>query len=213
MSSLILHTAEPCFASPIFTFEVPEAAALNRDLVRDIEAYRADSEGMNRSNQHGWHSQTDFFRRQEPSFKTLAGHISSAITSATRQVSPKLDLGKRVYLLQGWVNVNGRGAFNTPHAHPDHEWSGSYYVKVPPVPEGSRSGCIEFLDPRGSVTQMDALSSGYFMPKIRKKPQEGMLLLFPSYLRHWVYPNEQDDIRISIAFNAKIKTKDQIKQA
>lgn len=211
--SLNLLAAEPCFASPIFTFEIPDAAALNRDLIRDIETYRAESEGMNRSNQHGWHSPTDFFRRPEPSFKVLSAHMASAVTAATRQVSPTLDLSKRVYMMQGWVNVNGRGAYNTPHAHPDHEWSGSYYVKVPPVPEGSRSGCIEFLDPRGTVTQMDALGSGYFMPKIRKIPREGTLFMFPSYLRHWVYPNEQDDIRISIAFNAKVRLASNVKGA
>jgi hypothetical protein len=55
---------------------------------------------------------------------------------------------------------------------------------------------------------MDGLHSGHFAPKIRKRPQAGTLLVFPSYLRHWVYPNEQDDLRISIAFNAKFRMKD-----
>jgi uncharacterized protein (TIGR02466 family) len=199
--------AEPCFASPIFTFDIEGAAALNEELVRDISAYRRESEsgGLNRSNQHGWHSPTDFFRRTEASFQALAAQINMAITAATRQVSPKLDLSNKVYLLQGWVNVNERGAFNTPHSHPDHEWSGSYYVRVPEVPKGTRSGSIEFLDPRGPVAQMEGLQSPHFAPKILKAPKEGTMLLFPSYLRHWVYPNEQDETRISIAFNAKFR--------
>lgn len=201
--------AEPCFASPIFTFEVADAEALNQALMRDIEAYRVASEGMNRSNQHGWHSPTDFFRRSEPSFQALAQQINSAVAMATRQVSPKLDLSQRLYKLQGWINVNPPGAYNTPHSHPDHEWSGSYYVKVPDVPPGSRSGGIEFLDPRGPVHQMEALGSGHFVPKIRKMPKAGTMLVFPSYLRHWVYPNEQDEIRISIAFNTKFILKEE----
>lgn len=202
--------AEATFASPIFTFEVPDAAALNQALIRDIEAYQAQSAGINRSNQHGWHSHTDFFSRPEPSFRTLAHHINASITAATRQVSPRLDFSMRLNVLQGWINVNGRGAFNTPHAHPDYEWSGSYYVKVPPAPAGSRSGSIEFLDPRGTVSQMAGLGSNHFAPKIRKVPREGTLLLFPSYLRHWVYPNDQDEIRISIAFNARFRLKDDV---
>jgi uncharacterized protein (TIGR02466 family) len=207
MPTPTMLTAEPCFASPIFSFEIEGAAALNEQLVLDIAAYRRENEaaGMSRSNQHGWHSPTDFFRRPEASFKALADQINLAITAATRQVSPKLDLSNRVYLLQGWVNVNERGAYNTPHSHPDHEWSGSYYVRVPQAPEGSRSGHIEFLDPRGPVAQMEGLHSPHFVPKIRKEPKPGTLLLFPSYLRHWVYPNEQDEIRISIAFNAKFR--------
>lgn len=203
-----LIAAEPCFASPIFTFEVDGAAALNEALMRDIESYRRETEGMQRSNQHGWHSPTDFFRRNEASFRELADQINSSVTAASRQVSPKLDLTRLVYMMQGWVNVNPRGAYNTPHSHPDHEWSGSYYVKVPETPPGSRSGCIEFIDPRGPIHQMDGLSSSHFVPKIRKMPRAGTMLIFPSYLRHWVYPNEQDEVRISIAFNTKFKVKE-----
>jgi uncharacterized protein (TIGR02466 family) len=204
MPKIAMLAADPCFASPIFTFEIDGAAELNAALVRDVAAYRATSEaqGMSRSNQHGWHSPTDFFRRPEASFKALAEQINVALTTATRQVSPKLDLSDKAYALQGWINVNERGAYNTPHSHPDHEWSGVYYVKIPPGAEG-RSGHIEFLDPRGPVQQMEGLQSAYFVPKVRRAPREGLMLVFPSYLRHWVYPNEQDDVRISIAFNAR----------
>ncbi len=203
-----LLAAEPYFASPLYTFQIKDADALNEALIRDVEAYRAVAEGVQRSNQHGWHSPSDFFRRQEASFQALSREIIAALGVVNRHVSPSLDLNQRLYMLQGWINVNGPGAYNTPHSHPDHEWSGSYYVKVPETPASSRSGSIEFLDPRGPVNQMEGLNSIYFSPKIRKKPQPGTLLVFPSYLRHWVYPNEQDDIRISIAFNAKLQLKD-----
>lgn len=207
MPTPTMLAAQPCFASPIFSFEIDGAAALNEQLERDIAAYRRENEaaGVHRSNQHGWHSPTDFFRRPEASFKALADQINLALTAATRQVSPDLELSHRAYLLQGWVNVNERGAYNTPHSHPNYEWSGSYYVRVPQAPAGSRSGQIEFLDPRGPVAQMEGLQSPHFADKIRKEPKPGILLLFPSYLRHWVYPNEQDDIRISIAFNARFR--------
>lgn len=209
MPPTTMLAAEPCFASPIFTFQIADWEALNKALLTDILAYRAQSEGMRRSNQHGWHSDTDFFRRPEASFRALAQQINAAVVAATRQVSPGLDLDNRAFMYQGWINVNERGAYNTPHTHPGYEWSGSYYVKVPPPPSGTRSGSIEFIDPRGSVNQMEGLHSLHFAPKIRKSPREGTLLLFPSYLRHWVYPNEQDEIRVSIAFNARNKVRDQ----
>ena len=49
--------------------------------------------------------------------------------------------------------------------------------------------------------------SGYFSPKRTLTPKEGMILIFPSYLRHWVYPNEEDEDRISMAFNFKYAPK------
>ena len=29
------------------------------------------------------------------------------------------------------------------------------------------------------------------------------MIIFPSYLRHWVYPNEEESERVSIAFNIR----------
>jgi len=65
-----------------------------------------------------------------------------------------------------------------------------------------------------------ARQSGYFSPKRTLTPKDGMILIFPSYLRHWVYPNDEDENRISMAFNFKFapKTtvtdlKDQLKTA
>jgi hypothetical protein len=42
-----------------------------------------------------------------------------------------------------------------------------------------------------------------FASKVAILPEPGMLILFPSFLRHWVYPNEQDADRTTIAFNAR----------
>jgi uncharacterized protein (TIGR02466 family) len=197
---------EARFPSPVFVFELDDTAQLNQALVRDIAAYRNQSPGINRSNQNGWHSDTDFFRRPEASFQELARQIRGCLSAATRRVAPSLDLASKVYMLQGWINVSGRGAYNTPHSHPGYHWSGAYYVRLPADPP-ARSGDIEFLDPRGPVSQMSDLGADAFAPKIRRRPKEGTIIMFPSYLRHWVYPNEQDEDRISIAFNARVANK------
>jgi uncharacterized protein (TIGR02466 family) len=42
-----------------------------------------------------------------------------------------------------------------------------------------------------------------FAGKYRLSPQTGQLLNFPSWLRHWVYPNESNELRVSVAFNLR----------
>ena len=43
-----------------------------------------------------------------------------------------------------------------------------------------------------------------FRAKARLSPAAGDLILFPSYLIHWVYPHQAAEERVSVAFNARI---------
>ena len=111
---------------------------------------------------------------------------------------------------EGWVNINPQYGFNVPHDHPGYTWSGVYYVQLPEKGASSRSGSIELLDPRTNTAAMAsdiARKSSYFSPKRTLNPKNGMILIFPSYLRHWVYPNEEEEDRISMAFNFKFHPK------
>ena len=62
---------------------------------------------------------------------------------------------------------------------------------------------IEFVDPRVAV-EMIAVPGGPFDGRYKVRPQDGMLLVFPSWLLHFVNPYLSDDERISIAFNSRV---------
>lgn len=191
------------FASPLFAFELANAAVLNPKLMADIEQRRANEPGMTVSNQLGWHSQRDLFKRPEESFKALNADIAVALRQVARDLCQDFATSSYDMLCEGWVNVNGKGAFNAPHDHAAFHFSGCYYVHVPQATAG-RSGSIEFLDPRSLGGQAGDAALGFLFPKFRFEPKPGQLLIFPAYLRHWVYPNQEDENRVSIAFNAKL---------
>lgn len=195
-------SASASFPTPVFWFRVPEAEQLNAVLVKDAHAMRSASEGLTRSNQNGWHSQTDLFQRPEASFRSLTRSIREAVYTVTQKVAPKFELEGRQVLSEGWININEKGAYNTPHRHAGFLWSGCYYVQVPANPSG-RSGQIEFIDPRARDATQTLGDCEAFCGKIQHRPQAGMLVIFPSYLLHWVYPNEESEERISIAFNVR----------
>ena len=200
----MLESYTPLFHSPLLQFKHDNAEELNKRLLSEAKAMRQASSGVNKSNQRGWHSETDLFRREEPGMKELCRFIVQAVQAAEQKVSTQDSIPTQLQVM-GWINVNGTGAFNTPHAHEGFRWSGCYYVNQPEVDEG-RSGYIEFLDPRSGIQGWPVKGASFGNTKVALRPSAGSLLLFPSYLVHWVYPNEEEDERVSIAFNARYTT-------
>jgi uncharacterized protein (TIGR02466 family) len=200
MSTIKLAHVEPAFASPMMLFQVMDCEALNRQLAEEAQAMRAGSSGLARSNREGWHSDDDFFGRTESGCAALRIHILEAVRETTQLLSPQFDFAANRALCQGWINVNPPGAFNAPHDHSGFALSGVYYAIVPS--EG-RSGAIEFLDPRANANAKLIEGADCFNRKFIVNPKPGNLLVFPSYLTHWVQPNAESTDRITVAFNIR----------
>ena len=107
----------------------------------------------------------------------------------------------------GWINVNHKGGSNILHSHPNSHWSGVLYVQQPTEVEGF-SGMIEFVNPNQEGRELAKLlpKSG-FDNMIRIRPKTGQIVIFPSYVLHSVYPNNSNQDRITIAFNALLLKK------
>jgi uncharacterized protein (TIGR02466 family) len=143
----------------------------------------------------GWHSHADFLDWDFPEIGSLAAEFMSAGRDFTSTLIPPGTEGELKVSFYGgsWANVLRKGDYNKIHNHPGALWSGCYYVSVgQPEPEPAFNGWIEFQDPRpGNI------HGG----KERIEPAEGMLLLFPGWLNHYVNPFSGSGERISIAFN------------
>ncbi len=200
---LTLRNIELLFASPLLHFTVPESGALNRDLLALGGTLRDATEGIQRSNRNGWHSEGNIFEEDAPAVSELRGWVEVALEATMDKLSAKGDGPKPRFSLEGWMNINPQGAFNAPHTHPDCQWAGVYYV-AQPEPKGRNGGMLEFLDPRPELHDYKGLRVKAFQASRTLRGQPGELYLFPAYLLHWVYPNETEEERVSIAFNAKL---------
>ena len=201
-TTISLRGIQPLFFSPLAVFQLEHADKLNGMLLEETAVRRCSSPGLDRSNWQGWHSEDDLFQRQEPGCLRLRQHMLDGVRQCTLAVSPEFDFDRYAIQAEGWINVLGRGGLNTPHDHPAWVWSGCYYVKVPEG-ENDLSGSIEFFDTRTNVRTLTVDGAACFASKFVMKPKPGMLLVFPSYLRHWVYPNDSDEERVTVAFNAR----------
>jgi uncharacterized protein (TIGR02466 family) len=196
---------EKLFATPLFSFEIKGHDSINAALIEEGHRLRGQSEGASKSNKGGWHSKGNLFDEPASCFTMLSVMAETAVKQATRRIS-KIDPDTLDMKLFAWMNMNPVGAYNAPHTHPGAHWSGVYYVSQPEV-EDDNAGRIEFLDPRSDLPNWRILKAPAFNLKKSLKPQPGEMILFPSYLVHWVYPNIADDERISIAFNATFSKK------
>ena len=198
------------FSSPVFILLDKSYEENIEQLLEEVYAWREqetkDGELLVRSNQGGWHSGIRIFERKEPGISRLCKLVLNSVNKCTKSIAPNFDLTNKSINGEGWVNINGIHDYNVPHDHPGYTWSVVYYAKIPEKLPKSRSGSIEFLDPRTSVAAFApdlAKSTEYFSPKKTLSSKNGMLLIFPSYLRHWVYPNDIDEDRVTFAFNVK----------
>jgi uncharacterized protein (TIGR02466 family) len=146
-----------------------------------------------RTNRQGWNSE-DMEVLEQPEFAPLNSAIHAACASALGEMG----MEGREFFLQSWINMHDRGGFNFLHMHEGSLLSGSFYLSVP-----LGSGQFVFRDPRPGVI-LSAVKGG--VPNghadIHLTPGEGLLVLFPCWMEHYVEPHDSDKPRITIAFNA-----------
>jgi uncharacterized protein (TIGR02466 family) len=196
--------SEKLFYTPLLRFRLPDHEALDEALLAEGERLRGHGPGVNKSNRGGWHSEGNLFENPADPIQTLRHAAVLSVMEAVRSVSSKVDPEKFEMKLFAWMNMNPTGGFNATHTHPGAHWSGVYYVRQPKVETGN-SGMIEFLDPRSDLPAWRILQSRAFRSKRKIRPEAGEIVLFPSYLVHWVYPNEAGGERVTIAFNATLR--------
>jgi len=197
------------FATPILRRRWPDAARINEGLTRAIHEKERAEPTAGRSLVGGWHSRDDLLDWPYPEIRTFRGWIGAAIQEMTQFAMPEIGGQRPVNVdLDGgaWANIVRDGSYHKIHNHPDCDWSGVYYVATgAPDPSGPpENGMIEFLDPRMGSTQ-PGLRGPEALPKLRVPPEAGLMLVFPSWLYHYVNTFHGTGERISIAFNVKLR--------
>ena len=191
------------FATPLAQTQVRDAAAINQGLRRLILERESAEPGQSRSNVGGWHSKDDFLDWGGAKIAKLTEALREAVGRMMALISHPRRCEVEQDLI-AWANVCRKGHYHALHTHPSFHWSGVYYVEAGgAAPDWPRSGMIEFQDPRGCV-DMAGMPGNPFGRTVAVTPTTGMLVVFPSWLYHWVNPYHGDGERISIAFNSRI---------
>ena len=162
----------------------------NEDMIGSIQGMMDKDKGVKKSNRGGWQSE---LLPPTGELEPLAFEISEFCKS--------INLGiNEIVIPQMWINVNKKNDWNIIHSHGQYTLSGTYYVKAP-----KDCGQIVFRDPRPSAISNLFMVNTFDKGEFRKvKTIEGLLILFPSYLDHFVEPSNADEDRISISFDVVV---------
>ena len=191
------------FSTPVWTTKIADYKDVNDQLLDYISNLKEqDPKGIKKSNFNGWHSKDFNLNDEVP--KKFINAISSNINNAFSDMD--WDIEKQIIKIKSiWAIINERGASNERHHHGNSALSAAYYVSAP-----KDCGNIVFYDPRPAPVFSHPLAK---KPNILNAtinsitPNEGMLVLFPSYLEHSVKPNLSSSQRIVISFNVNLINK------
>ena len=190
------------FPQPLIHYKFEDYKEQNIELEKYIKnLYKKDSNGLQRSNINGWHSQ-DFSLKEKDTaaynfFISLRKYLIDVFKILGWQYDPN-----KIIMTNMWAIINKKNNFNLPHIHPNCYLSAAYYVKT-------HDGCgkIKFTNPNLASRQRSPLienKTDFNQNGIEIDPKEGDLLFFPAYLTHEVLKNNSDKERIVISFNIDI---------
>lgn len=187
---------EIMFFYPVYTSILDDID--NDKIEKEVLEKRKTDSGVSYSNVGGWHSNNidlkdEFFSNSETK------KLVDAVENGADHLYYLWQIKKDPELQNFWFNVNEKRDINESHSHPGSYFSFCYYVKT-----NKDSGPIEFLrDDASAHYEMQAITNRYTFTTYTINPTPGLLVAFPSYIRHRVLPNMSEEVRISIAFNFK----------
>ncbi len=170
----------------------------------ECELFALTHEGRKISNIGGWQS-TDIYLdnlneyKKFKSIQIVLNIINQKIEEFAKEIN--LDPQQKLELDNVWINLNGTGHYNDQHAHENCFFAGVLYVNV-----NVNTGDIVFVN--NNINPHFEFSSTKAYPvhhNVSYKPENGKIIIFPSWAQHKVLPNESDEVRISLSFNIQLK--------
>jgi len=115
------------------------------------------------------------------------------------ELTPTLD---NIHLTHSWVVSQYAGEYNPWHHH-SGDFSAVVYLKLPPnMDKEIEEDFKDHYPANGLIEFMFGENQNFRSDNLKFKPEVGKLLVFPSWLRHFVYPFKSEGERRSMSFNA-----------
>ena len=107
-----------------------------------------------------------------------------------------------IHMAHSWVVSQYAGEYNPWHHH-SGDFSAVIYLKLPPkMNEEIKEDWKDHYPANGLIEFMFGENQGFRSDNLKFKPEVGKLLMFPSWLKHFVYPFKSEGERRSMSFNA-----------
>ena len=165
---------------------------------KDIESINKDIKNLTNRNINV-PTQSDPFQHKNPVYKPLCEKV---IELCKKYLTDSSYLYEELEITNMWSNIIRSGQYHPPHTHSNNILSGVYY------PQSDNTTKIYFSDPR--------LQARVLTPKIKHNTdnnsglmqyhsQTNYMVIFPSWLQHYVESSVSEQPRHSVAWNVMMR--------
>ena len=193
------------FATPVAIAEIRNGDDLVDELRSIILKREAEHPGLKRSNEGGWHSDTKMLEWGGAAARFV---IEKAAKIAQTMSAFGDGQGTAEWTACMWANINSAGSLNLPHTHPGALWSAVFYIDVGGDDVSKIGGELILEDPRLPMANIHNPEFRFIGPDGQPvnwtaeiHPKRGMLVVFPSWMRHSVRTYRGNSRRISMAMD------------
>jgi tetratricopeptide (TPR) repeat protein len=181
----------------------PDLASFLADLKQSLERLHHPHGHplLFQSLRHGTETTGDLTREADPViqalFKAFDAPIRDYLASIGNGTDPLRRRNRGTYRFNGGWSVRLRSAgYHANHVHPRGWLSSAFYVDLPDgmAAASTEDGCLAFGEP--SIATHPPLHAQHIV-----RPEEGRLVLFPSYFWHGTVPFHSDKTRLTVAFD------------
>jgi uncharacterized protein (TIGR02466 family) len=198
-------TVQRLFPTLVYTARLAGGDELNRRLARECRQLERDDDSGRRwsvkNYPGGYTSYNSASRMHElsPTFAALRRRLDRHVASFAKSLAFDLS-GRELQMTDCWVNIMPQQVVHSMHLHPLATISGTYYVRTPRGSPG-----LKLEDPRldryMAAPPLETNARADRQRWIVIPAQAGGMVLFESWLRHEVLPNQAATPRISVSFN------------
>jgi uncharacterized protein (TIGR02466 family) len=174
---------------------------------RDLEKQQQVSDTAT-TVKHGLYESTfDYCRQQEPAVQALTKFFQNSVYQAAADANKKYwsaNMRIGVNITESWCHITRTGGYHDSHHHPNSSWSGIYYIDCGDIDYNTKSGVNRFYRPADPAYQDPGTQWITGSNSIDIQAQPGMLIVFPSWIKHCALPYHGASERFVVAFNSQI---------
>lgn len=193
------------FTTPVYFNQIDKK--IHSKLKKDVKAYIKDNSDLFNTNHWKCNTQTNIFCAEDRKF--FPEYLQQLIAENTSRYIAEAEFYHQEFVIEDcWITVGREGAYQELHDHLDSGNTTSGFSGVLYVSSNEDSGG-EFVmqSPIDILAKLLPESdSGYLAAQVDVKPKEGLMISFPSWLKHGSYQyNDKKKERISISWNIDFK--------
>ncbi|MFT6897934.1 MAG: hypothetical protein ACJA13_002348 [Paraglaciecola sp.] len=205
--------------TPILRKMFEQHETVNSELVKLFYKHRSKDDGAD-ADAPIYSSLDDLLMRYDnPSLNQLFTFVSQSVFEISSSMNSdiwKHSQSKKMNMevVGAWFQIQNGHGYHETHTHGNCAWSGVYYVQVDDDEKRKKNKTFGVMNgiTRFYGHHMDVIGGGYMdsgnlylqSTSFDSKPEEGVLCIFPSHLKHMAMPYEGKKDRIIVSFNVQV---------